>query len=169
MDRISNLPDELLCHVLSFLPTKNAALTSVLSKRWLNLWKLVPNLDIDDSVFLHPQDGKGERKEIRQSFIDFVDRVLAMQGDSPINNFALKCISGRVHVDIMNRWICNVLERGVSDLSLYTDFAKDLDYYLYPLPQEMFVSSTLVKLSLRSESCVDWYFRDMGSSLPICR
>ncbi|CAG7906941.1 unnamed protein product, partial [Brassica rapa] len=80
MDRISNLPDELLCHVLSFLPTKNAALTSVLSKRWLNLWKLVPNLDIDDSL-----------KEIRQSFIDFVDRVLAMQGDSPINNFALKC------------------------------------------------------------------------------
>ena len=92
-----------------------------------------------------------------------------MQGDSPINNFALKCISGRVHVDIMNRWICNVLERGVSDLSLYTDFAKDLDYYLYPLPQEMFVSSTLVKLSLRNERCVDWYFRDMGSSLPMLK
>lgn len=70
MDRISNLPDELLCHVLSFLPTKNAALTSVLSKRWLNLWKLVPYLDIDDSLFLHPQDGKGEREEIQRSFID---------------------------------------------------------------------------------------------------
>nr|VDD12644.1 unnamed protein product [Brassica oleracea] len=164
MDRVSNLPDELLCYVLSFLPTKNAALTSVLSKRWFNLWKLVPNLDINDSLFLHPQDGKGERQEIQRSFVDFVDRVLAMQGDSPINNFSLKCITGRVHPDIVNRWICNVLKRGVSDLSLYTHFAKDLDDYLYRLPKEMFV-----KLSLRNERCVDWYFRDMGSSLPMLK
>ncbi|CAN6832189.1 unnamed protein product [Brassica oleracea] len=164
MDRVSNLPDELLCHVLSFLPTKSAALTSVLSKRWFNLWKLVPNLDINDSLFLHPQDGKGERQEIQRSFVDFVDRVLAMQGDSPINNFSLKCITGRVHPDIVNRWICNVLKRGVSDLSLYTHFAKDLDDYLYRLPKEMFV-----KLSLRNERCVDWYFRDMGSSLPMLK
>lgn len=126
MDRISNLPDDLLCHVLSFLPTKNAALTWVLSKRWLNLWKLVPNLDIDDSVFLHPQDGnKGERQEIRQSFIDFVDRVLAMQADSPINNFSLKCITG-IHPDTVNRWIRTVVSR-TSVSSLKTIFAVCLE------------------------------------------
>ncbi|CAN6840095.1 unnamed protein product [Brassica oleracea var. botrytis] len=152
MDRISSLPDELLCHVLSFLPTKNAALTSVLSKSWLNLWKLVPNnIHIDDSLFLHPQDGKGEREEMQRSFVDFVDRVLAMQGDSPINNFSLKCISGRVHPDTVNRWICNVLERGVSDLNLFTDFSyEDTEEDGYRLPRELFFSSTLVKLKLRS-------------------
>ena len=160
MDRVSNLPDELLCHVLSFLPTKSAALTSVLSKRWFNLWKLVPNLDINDSLFLHPQDGKGERQEIQRSFVDFVDRVLAMQGDSPINNFSLKCITGRVHPDIVNRWICNVLERGVSDLNLFTDFSyEDTEEDGYRLPRELFFSSTLVKLKLRSEHCVDWWWR----------
>ncbi|CAF1860706.1 F-box/LRR-repeat protein At3g58930-like [Brassica napus] len=161
MDRISSLPDELLCHVLSFLPTKNAALTSVLSKSWLNLWKLVPNnIHIDDSLFLHPQDGKGEREEMQRSFVDFVDRVLAMQGDSPINNFSLKCISGRVHPDTVNRWICNVLERGVSDLNLFTDFSyEDTEEDGYRLPRELFFSSTLVKLKLRSEHCVDWWWR----------
>ncbi|KAL0741393.1 hypothetical protein Bca4012_082906 [Brassica carinata] len=173
MDRVSSLPDELLCHVLSFLPTKNAALTSVLSKRWLNLWKLVPNLDIDDSVFLHPQDGKGERQEIRQSFVDFVDRVLAMQGDSPINSFSLKCITG-VHPDTVNRWICNVLQRGVSDLNLFTDFSyEDTEDDFYRLPRELFFCSTLVKLKLRSEHCVDWWWRkcwvSCSLSLPVLK
>uniref|UniRef100_A0A1J3FLU4 F-box/LRR-repeat protein n=1 Tax=Noccaea caerulescens TaxID=107243 RepID=A0A1J3FLU4_NOCCA len=157
MDRVSKLPDELLYQIMSFLPTKDAAVTSVLSKRWLNLWKFNPNLEIDDSVFLHPEDGKGERAEIRQSFVDFVDRVLARQGDSPIKNFSLKCITG-VHPDIVNRWICNVLKRGVSDLDLFTDFSdEDTEEDSYHLPEELFFSRTLVKLKLTSEHCVDWW------------
>ncbi|CAH2063605.1 unnamed protein product [Thlaspi arvense] len=169
MDRISSLPDELLCHILSYLPTKNAASTPALSKRWLNLWKLVPNLDIDDSVFLHPEEGKEERVEIRQSFVDFVERVLASQGDSPVEKFSLKCITG-VHPDIMNRWICNVLQRGVSDLNLFTDFSyEDIEEEGYSLPEEMFLSRTLVELKLRTENSVDWWHLDMGSSLPMLK
>ncbi|XP_010512119.1 PREDICTED: F-box/LRR-repeat protein At3g58930-like isoform X2 [Camelina sativa] len=153
MDRVSNLPDEIRCHILSFLPTKQAALTSALSKNWRNLWKLVPNLDIDDSEFLHPEEGKGERDEIRQSFVDFVDGVLALQGDSPIDKFSLKCITG-VHPSCVNRWIRNVLQRGVSDLELFTDFSyDDIEEDDYNLPEEMFVSKTLVELKIRNECC----------------
>ncbi|CAA7016731.1 unnamed protein product [Microthlaspi erraticum] len=159
MDRISNLPDEVLCHILSLLPTKDSALTSALSKRWLNLWKLVP----------HPEKGKGERDEIRQSFVDFVDSVLARQGDSPVEKFTLKCITG-IHPDIVNRWIRNVVQRGVSDLTLNTDFSyTNTDEDGYRLPEEMFCSKTLVTLRLRSENCVDWWHPDMGSSLPMLK
>ncbi|AES72808.1 putative F-box domain-containing protein [Medicago truncatula] len=38
VDRFSELPDEILCHILSFIPTIFALTTTVLSKRWTPLF-----------------------------------------------------------------------------------------------------------------------------------
>ncbi|OMP04657.1 hypothetical protein COLO4_09417 [Corchorus olitorius] len=46
---INELPDDILQYILSFLPTKEAVATSIISKRWLDLWILVPDLDFQDS------------------------------------------------------------------------------------------------------------------------
>lgn len=37
-DRLSSLPDDLLGHILSFLPTQQAVRTSQLSRRWRRVW-----------------------------------------------------------------------------------------------------------------------------------
>ena len=47
VDRISGLPDELLCHILSFLPTKLAFTTTIISKRWTLLCYSVSVLDFN--------------------------------------------------------------------------------------------------------------------------
>ncbi|KAG2326302.1 hypothetical protein Bca52824_009030 [Brassica carinata] len=96
MDRVSDLPDEILCHILSFLTTKEAALTSILAKRWRNLLAFLPCLTIDDSLLLHPQYGSQETK---RSFTDFVDTVLfACSQSMPVfenlKSFAIKSDKG---------------------------------------------------------------------------
>ncbi|KAJ3685394.1 hypothetical protein LUZ61_014558 [Rhynchospora tenuis] len=50
IDHLSSLPDELLVIILSFLPTRTAVRTSVLSRRFRrfrNLWKASPSIDIE--------------------------------------------------------------------------------------------------------------------------
>ncbi|CAN7091142.1 unnamed protein product [Brassica rapa subsp. narinosa] len=44
VDSISSLPDEMLHHIFSFVPTKVAITTSVLSKRWRHVWCKTPYL-----------------------------------------------------------------------------------------------------------------------------
>ncbi|KAJ1275081.1 hypothetical protein BS78_05G108600 [Paspalum vaginatum] len=45
-DRISALPDEVLHHVLSFLPMHELVPTSLLARRWLDLWKSAPSMSV---------------------------------------------------------------------------------------------------------------------------
>ncbi|XP_010469324.1 PREDICTED: F-box/LRR-repeat protein At3g59200-like [Camelina sativa] len=138
MDLISNLPNPLISHILSYLPTKEAASTSVLSKKWRYLFAFVTNLDFDDSDY--ENDVGRSDAEISTSFMGFVDRVLALQGNLTVNRFSLDCSNFDIDLDRVTGWILNVLGRGVSDL--------DLSLLEYTLPCEIFVSKTLVKLKL---------------------
>ncbi|CAN1778798.1 F-box/FBD/LRR-repeat protein At4g00160 [Linum perenne] len=69
IDRLSGLPDSVLYHILSFLDTKQAVQTSVLSRAWKHLWKHVPALIFDYNCF----DWQYDR------FSTFVDMVLSLR------------------------------------------------------------------------------------------
>ncbi|XP_011018706.1 PREDICTED: putative FBD-associated F-box protein At5g22720 [Populus euphratica] len=51
VDRLRDLPDDLLHYILYFLDTKYAVLTSALSKRWRFFWTSVPDLNFDRESF----------------------------------------------------------------------------------------------------------------------
>ncbi|CAN0842171.1 Putative F-box/LRR-repeat protein At3g18150 [Linum grandiflorum] len=62
-DRLSNLPDAVLHHILSFLDTRIAVQTSVLSRSWRCAWKYVPVLNFTN----------------RRNFKRYVDKVLSLR------------------------------------------------------------------------------------------
>ncbi|KAG7594467.1 F-box domain [Arabidopsis thaliana x Arabidopsis arenosa] len=48
VESISSLPDVILQHILSFISTKLAIRTSLLSKRWRHVWCDIPSLSFDE-------------------------------------------------------------------------------------------------------------------------
>ncbi|KAJ4884451.1 F-box/LRR-repeat protein [Raphanus sativus] len=53
-DFISLLPDAILHHILSYIPTEYAIRTSVLSKRWKHVWRETPSLSFHCHMSDHP-------------------------------------------------------------------------------------------------------------------
>ncbi|XP_010502123.1 PREDICTED: putative F-box/LRR-repeat protein At4g00320 [Camelina sativa] len=147
-DKISDLPDEILCHILTFLPTKEAASTTALAKRWKLLLKFVPNLDFDDSIYFHPRRSKDSL-----SFMNFVNGVLALQENAALKRFHLKCGDDVDESRVLD-WIPKVLKRGVLDIDLHLYSSRNCAYSLNILPSEIFVSKTLVRLNIQFRSGV---------------
>lgn len=63
MDRISQFPEPILQHILSFLEVKDAVRTSVLSKTWNNAFSTLQFLNFGDGS-LFPVAKKDENKEV---------------------------------------------------------------------------------------------------------
>ncbi|ESQ54653.1 hypothetical protein EUTSA_v10025404mg [Eutrema salsugineum] len=160
-DRISNLPDEILGKILSLIPTKLAASTAVLSKRWMNLLPLVDSLDFDESMLLYPdrKDGEEEptsiesRRRRRHRFSDFVDKTLDLLSNSTIKKFSLIC-DYEDDESRVNCWIRTALGRGSVELNLKSNFSIGID-------SEFFTSNTLVKLTITDKFCLE------GRRLPL--
>ncbi|XP_020883833.1 F-box protein At4g22280-like [Arabidopsis lyrata subsp. lyrata] len=135
MDRINGLSDDIICHILSFLPIKESALTSVLSKRWRKLFAFTPNLLIDHD--LEVSSG--------QSFGDFMDRVLAVSENFPIRKISIKCRNYSNYLCHVTRWMFDALERGVVYLDIDITGHKP---GLILCPLEIFTCKTMVELKL---------------------
>ncbi|CAA0392739.1 unnamed protein product [Arabidopsis thaliana] len=150
-DGISGLPDAMICHILSFLPTKVAASTTVLAKRWKPLLAFMPNLDFDESFRFDPRMTCEERRKGSESFMLVVDSVLALQAEAnaTLNKFYVKCEG--VEQNSVLEWIPKVLKRGVLDIDLQIPSSRGFgsNSTFYPLPSEIFVSKTLVRLKIQ--------------------
>ncbi|KAH0906604.1 hypothetical protein HID58_038431 [Brassica napus] len=137
MDKISRFPDELLVKVLTFLPTKEAVSTSILSKRWEHIWKWLPKLEYDDQHY-----SESERKRLRC----FIVRSLPLHKAHVIESLRLKLSNSHYFKPQVIKWIvATAVSRNVREL--------DISYSSYPekliiLPSNLYTSKSLVVLKL---------------------
>ncbi|CAN1151958.1 FBD-associated F-box protein At5g18780 [Linum perenne] len=71
-DRLTNLPESIIQHILSFLDTKSSIQTSLLSRPWRSLWKHVLALNLNRSSSPNPS-----------SFNNFIDKFLSLRNQNP--------------------------------------------------------------------------------------
>ena len=153
VDRISNLPDHLICHILSFLPTKQSVATSTLSTRWKPLWTMVPALDFEDTDKPNPRY-RGNNN--RMTFIHFVCGVLAVRKPVPLKKFRLQLISlnHSIHFHV-RAWIFYAMGHGVEELDLKLFLGRPFELPLHVLRCKSIEILTLygtILLKCRSES-----------------
>ncbi|EYU30161.1 hypothetical protein MIMGU_mgv1a020306mg, partial [Erythranthe guttata] len=113
MDKISELPEEILQRILYFLSQKEAIRTSVLSKSWRNIWCTRPNLDFSDDTF------KGNK----QQFLSVVDTTLRRYCDQRlrVDEFSLHIllrVLDHESVSLLEKWIRALAVMGVKKLRL---------------------------------------------------
>ncbi|XVF77576.1 hypothetical protein PTKIN_Ptkin14bG0056300 [Pterospermum kingtungense] len=133
VDRFSCLPDELLGHIISFLPVNDVVRASSLSTRWSKVFSLISNLDFQ--YYYKTQKSESD------SFMDFVDRVLQSHTDD-VDRFRL--MSGKfINSNKVNEWIRYALQNNVKDLDL-----RLICEEFKGLPDGVFTCTTLVSLKL---------------------
>ncbi|CAA0809114.1 Unknown protein [Striga hermonthica] len=103
VDRLSDLPDSLILHILSFLGsdvTKVAA-TCVLSKRWQYIWPQLPRL-----AFLQEECLNSTWDiEKSSSFVSWVHRTLLFRTTTHLEEFKVSFLYGECYASDVNAWV----------------------------------------------------------------
>ncbi|KAK8502103.1 hypothetical protein V6N13_038611 [Hibiscus sabdariffa] len=137
---LDSLPDSILCHILSFLPTRDAVRTSVLTPRWRHLFtSSISKLDFKDCL---PELGVPEERS--ESFKKFVERLLFSPKLQRLECFRMHDL-WVVEDDFLSvyNWLSAALWRGVKELDVNLFEAE-----LWQFPTLLFTCSSLVTLKL---------------------
>ncbi|XP_057773773.1 putative F-box protein At1g49610 [Salvia miltiorrhiza] len=134
-DRLSELPDSLIISILSLsLSTRDAVRTTILSKRWKDLWTTVPSLDFMN----HSRD--------------FICGALARWQGTKLLKFSINFypITLPQHSDI-DSWLLYAMEKQVEELSVDLRYIGAYpDRVEYCAPQRLYSCSSLTNVSLIS-------------------
>ncbi|KAF3504395.1 hypothetical protein F2Q69_00045800 [Brassica cretica] len=130
-DFINSMPDDILHHILFFIPIDLAMRTSVLSRRWRHVWCEMPCLAIDEYILIKAAAGG-------------VNQTLA----SYTASFKLRMrLNNTLPPPLIDSLVELAISRNVEKLSVtILDFR--LQYKTYSFPDFFYLSSSLNQLSL---------------------
>lgn len=135
-DMISQFPDPIIHHILSFLETKFVVRTSILSKRWWYIWTTMPAYDF---LLQGHQEFEAKTLEI------FVDKILS--GRQPlfsITKFALRSDEKHFDASKVYQWISNLVRCNIEELNLALSDDQPIN-----LPISLFTCKSLLELRLQ--------------------
>ncbi|KAJ1691339.1 hypothetical protein LUZ63_015494 [Rhynchospora breviuscula] len=153
MDRMSNLPDPILAHILSYLTTKDAVQTSLLAKRYRNLWASVPSVDLDFNDFL------SSGKDVEENFVKFVNDVFKHREPLTLESFNLVWNDKSSDPTPATAW----LDTAAKLKSKFLSASISAEKYQIEVPDSVFTSESLQELVLE---LIFWAISPRSVKLP---
>ncbi|XP_059302527.1 putative F-box/LRR-repeat protein At5g02930 [Lycium ferocissimum] len=141
MDQISQLPDPILQHILFFLPAKDGAQTSLLSKTWLKVWNLLPvfTFDFHHNLSLWKLLSMGkeepEQADVRDAFPSIIDGSLIdlRTQKAIIERFRLSLkLSYLKNASCIDEWIRLATNNCIKELDFHIERQDEEDWYSLP-------------------------------------
>ncbi|EEE50515.1 hypothetical protein OsJ_30607 [Oryza sativa Japonica Group] len=167
-DWFSDVPDDVILNIMSFLTTRQAVQTCVLSRRWLNLWRSVPCINADVGEFQRSDTEWEEYDQERESaFKMFMDRVLELRNPAaPIRTFRFRCcrldgFEGTSDEADMNRWITHAMQKQpwVLDILVLYDALK--------LDHSAFTCRYLTRIKFINVLMMPGFFQQLEMGCPV--
>ncbi|KAE9603769.1 hypothetical protein Lal_00002011 [Lupinus albus] len=138
-DMLSDLPDCVLYHILSFVNFKEVVRTCILSKRWEHLWKCVPIL------LLHFSQTMGKLDFM--SFKIFLSKILSLRDNSvALRTIDFKQHGGYVKASILEMLIEEATSHNVQQLLIYAE--TDMNEMPPTILSPIFSSQTLTSVKI---------------------
>ncbi|MQL84470.1 hypothetical protein Taro_016957 [Colocasia esculenta] len=145
-DRISDLPDHILGRILSLMPAKAATQTTILSRRWRDLWEYIwcSPTTLDFTAEFAAQQTSHE-------YVRNVNRYLKLHRGKKIHRFLVSLAPDRRFFWDVKQWLEFAAARDVEEIS--ADFTKAqvclMSVYPFTMPTQLFDCLRLRVLRLR--------------------
>ncbi|KAF2323507.1 hypothetical protein GH714_035833 [Hevea brasiliensis] len=158
-DPLSLLPEDLVQHILFFLPPRDVARTSILSKSWRIFWNFLPTQNFTLSYY---HDDRREDSEATSKFIKFVDDSLQkLRGQiAKIKSFCLFISNYQQNLcSCMDDWIGLVTKNCIEELDICIFVISAEGVKRSVLPQATFLAKSLSVLRLQGFTLEDSLLR----------
>lgn len=116
VDMFSKLANDLVTVIISYLPFKEAARTSILSRRWRHIWLSTKKIEFLESFFVRDDDNEETKQLHRSHFINFVHQWIGRYNATIVKTFRL-VISRPVNF-LVQSCISFAIARDVKELAL---------------------------------------------------
>lgn len=126
-----HIPEEIVESILSYLPLKEAACLSILSKRFVNSWKFSRNLSFTKEI---------ASKFSKEEFVKFIHDFFLKFSDTNMYRFCLY-LDPTSQMDLVQYWVQKAIRSGITELDL--DFTQSEQTHMLS-----FVLSNIEKLRI---------------------
>ncbi|PIA30445.1 hypothetical protein AQUCO_05500014v1 [Aquilegia coerulea] len=139
MDIISNLPDPILHHILSFLDMKEVVCTSHLSRRWRYIWRSVSHLNFHQDLWSDTCTNNDFRipNLSEHKFMDFVDYVLYLRDDTNVQKFLLSGSGHGMGNYQIPKWMTILINRKIPEIHLKLPEYTALPLFVFTSPTNL--------------------------------